>query len=112
MDLDVVNWTNLFIALSVPLAALIGRCEWPDLVKFYLSFVLAAGAYFLGQWFDGQALLWPLPVETVGAILAAFGVQQGIFQHAKRSTWLITLAEFGSQQVRAAGLFDTDRRAR
>lgn len=111
MTLTELTWTGLFVALSVPLAALIGRCEWPDLVKFYLSFLLAAAAYVLGQWFDARPIAWPLPVETLGGILAAFGAQQGLFQHAKRSTWLTTLAAFGSTQVRAA-LSDTDRRMR
>jgi hypothetical protein len=93
MDLDIPTWTAFFVALSVPLVALIRNCDWPDQVVFLLALITVAACYTVGQWFD-QRLRWPLDPAFLTGLLTAFGGQQVIFQSLKGSKFLDTLASF------------------
>jgi hypothetical protein len=84
-DIDLPATTIILNVISPLLVALIRRCTWPSEFVAFLSLVVVALCFTLGQFLDGR-LTFPLPESFWVFLLAAWGGNQFLYKFVYKGT--------------------------
>lgn len=97
MEIEIINWTTLFVVLSPLFVAFLRRDSMSANQVAGVTLGVVVVTFFLGRFLDG-ALTWPLPPSLAVELGAAVVAQQTIYQLLGKTSALRALESLGNER--------------